>query len=103
MKSINYGKTGEIYHFSPTQFFKIRDIVKIICEVLNVPYSELVEISEDRLGKDNAYLMNSEKSRSELNWSDKTNLKTGIDQTISWIRNNLDEIKSLPHNYIHKI
>jgi dTDP-glucose 4,6-dehydratase len=103
MKSINKGKIGEIYHFSPSKFYSIKNVVETVCEELNFSFSKLVEVSDDRQGKDKAYLMNSEKARNELDWNDNISLKEGINDTIIWIKKNLKEISNLPLNYKHKI
>ena len=69
---------------------------------MGVNFSDLVEIVDDRPGKDAAYLLDSTKARTELGWSDRISLDEGIDDTIHWIRTNLAALKSAPHDYIHK-
>ena len=66
MRSINYGLVGEVYHFSPERFLTIRKLIEIICSKMGVDFAELVEIAPDRPGKDQAYLMDSEKARRDL-------------------------------------
>ncbi len=100
--SLEAGNPGEIYHFSPERFFSIREIVEIICKRMGVEFASLAEIAPDRPAKDQAYLMNSTRARTQLGWRDKVSIEQGIDQTIDWVKRNLDEIKSLPLNYIHK-
>ena len=62
----------------------------------------MVEVSEDRLGKDQAYLLDSGKLRENFTWQDKINLEQGLTDTLSWIDNNIEVLKSLPADYIHK-
>jgi dTDP-glucose 4,6-dehydratase len=62
----------------------------------------LVEVSEDRLGKDQAYLLDSTKLRENFTWQDKINLEQGLIDTLSWVDNNIEILKSLPADYIHK-
>lgn len=102
LKSITQGKSGEIYHFSPIQFYTIKEVVGAICNSVGVDFSDLVEMAPDRAGKDKAYLMDSSKARVELGWNDKTSLIEGIDETVKWVKENLTEINSLPLDYIHK-
>lgn len=92
----------EIYHISTKRTISIRDLVYLISQQLNVSFEENVEIAEDRLGKDAYYLLDSQKARNELGWHDKIALENGIEDTILWVKNNLNTLKKQPFNYIHK-
>lgn len=102
MRAAVGGVPGEIYHFSSDRFMTIREVVEIICERVGVPFGDMVEVAADRAGKDQAYLMDSAKARTQLGWSEATSFEQGVDATIRWVRDNLDEIQRLPLNYIHK-
>lgn len=99
---IKCGAVGEVYHFSPTYFLAIRDVVKLICDKLKVDFEEAVEISPDRPGKDQAYLMSSDKSRKELNWVPKVSFEEGLESTINWISQNFEVLSGMSWNYAHK-
>lgn len=101
--AIDGGTPGSIYHFSPREFQTIRMVVENICSKMNIDFNCLCEVSEDRPGKDFAYLMSSEKARNELGWNDEVSFDEGIVQTIAWIKENIEEIRLLPLNYVHKI
>jgi dTDP-glucose 4,6-dehydratase len=103
MRSIDSGVVGDAYHFSPERFLSIRKVVEIICERMEVDFSELVELVPDRPGKDQAYLMDSTKARNTLGWQESVTFEQGIDATVQWIRGSFNEISSLPQNYIHKV
>jgi dTDP-glucose 4,6-dehydratase len=96
------GIPGESYHISTNETITIRGLVEKICELTNSNFSELVEVSEDRLGKDQAYLLDSTKLRENFTWKDKINLEQGLTDTLSWVDSNLEILKSLPADYIHK-
>ena len=96
------GVAGESYHISTKDTITIRGLVEKICELTNTSFEDLVEVSEDRLGKDQAYLLDSNKLRNIFSWQDKINLEKGLSATLSWIDCNLDILKSLPADYIHK-
>ena len=102
LASLELGEPGNIYHFSSEQFFTIRQVVELICSRMGIAFSTLAEVTSDRPGKDQAYLMDSSRARTELGWNDETSLESGVDQTIEWVKRNLAEIKKLPLNYIHK-
>ena len=80
----------------------IVDLVKKICEMIGVNYTDLVEETEERLGKDQSYMLNSEKLREELEWRDRIDLEDGITTTIEWVDKNLEILKNLPDKYIHQ-
>lgn len=96
------GRIGETYHISTKETTSIRALVEQVCELTNTPFETLVEVSEDRLGKDQAYLLDSTKLRDELGWVDRISLKQGIDETLNWIDRNMNELQKLPHDYQHK-
>jgi dTDP-glucose 4,6-dehydratase len=93
---------GQCYHLSTTTHISIRELVEKICQRLGVDFNKVVEIVDDRPGKDAAYLLDSAKAKAELDWKPVIDLDQGIDQTIRWIETFLPELKKLPFNYIHK-
>ena len=97
------GSVGSTYHISSTKSIMIKDLVLMICQMMEISFNDMVEISHDRLGKDQNYLLNSNKIRNEFNWKPLIALKEGIEQTISWIDENIDVVKNQNYNYIHKI
>jgi len=93
---------GETYHLSTDLYLSIRDLVQRICNQLGRKFEDVVEIVGDRPGKDAAYLLDSSKARKTLGWEPRISLDQGIDETIRWITDNLEELKRQPANYIHK-
>ena len=96
------GVPGETYHLSTPDLISIRGLVELICERLGAAFEDCVTIAGDRLGKDAAYILNSDKARETLGWQDKVDLVTGIDETIAWVDGNIEELKKQPFDYIHK-
>ena len=85
MKILEHGSIGETYHISTDEFISIKDLVSKICKKLNIKFSELVEETSDRLGKDQAYQLDSEKLK-KLNWDPKISLDQGLDNIIGLIK-----------------
>jgi len=96
------GNDGDTYHISTNETITIHDLVLKICDILNVDFSDLVIESKERLGKDQSYNLKSDKLRDELGWKELITLEDGIVSTINWVDQNLETMKKLPHNYIHK-
>ena len=69
----------------------------------NVEFKKIVNETEERLGKDQNYLLDSEKLRSIFNWKDKINLDEGISKTLNWVNTNLLILNKLPWEYQHKL
>jgi len=96
------GKAGESYHISTRETISIRDLVQMMCDRLGVSFDQAVEVVGERLGKDTAYCLNSDKVRQELGWQDKVGLDDGLNSCIEWIAKNLDTLQQQPADYIHK-
>ena len=91
-----------IRDISTNELISIRELVRKICNLMEIDFLDLVEESEERLGKDQSYKLASNKIRKELGWEDSIKLDKGITSTINWIDDNLKTLKKLPHNYVHK-
>lgn len=90
------------YHFSTDKHVSIRNLVELICEKMNANFDELVEVSQDRPGKDSAYLLGTERAIDDLNWNPNISLEQGITETVKWIDKYFDILKEQPLAYIHK-
>ena len=102
LKILENGIPGESYHISTNELVTIYQLVAIVAEKLDVQVEDLIEMAPDRPGKDFAYKLDSQKIRSQLGWSDQITLSDGIDRTIKWVQDNLDELKHMPLNYEHR-
>lgn len=99
---IRKGVLGEVYHFSPSYFLSIREVVEIICDQLKAKFEESIEIAPERPGKDQAYLMDSKKSKQELGWAPEVSFQEGIDSTVQWVSKNFETLSRRSWNYEHK-
>ena len=54
------------------------------------------------VAEDQAYTLNSKKLRSKLNWKDEISLTVGLEEVVTWVYNNIGELKKQPLEYIHK-
>lgn len=96
------GTPGDIFHFSTTSPISIRDLVEKIAHKVRVKFNDLVEIVRERKGKDAAYLLDSTHAAEKLDWQPQISLDVIIDETIEWMKKNLEELKKQPTSYIHK-
>ena len=102
LKIAQNGAVGEAYHISSDLYISIRELVEMICEMMKADFSKTVEITDERPGKDAAYLLDSSKLRRELDWTDRIGLKDGIRETIGWVADNFEELIMQPAEYAHK-
>ena len=92
----------ETFHLSTDQHVSIRSLVELICLKMNADFENLVEVSPDRPGKDDAYLLDSGKAKKEFDWEPKVSLEDGIEETIDWVQDNFDDLTKEPMEYLHK-
>jgi dTDP-glucose 4,6-dehydratase len=97
------GKPGTTYHISTTRLISIRDVVQIILDGLSLRFEDCVDTVGERRGKDTAYMLDTDKIRTELAWSDRVTLEAGIEETLRWVKDFRSELEKLPLNYIHKL
>jgi len=93
---------GSTWHLSTREPISIRALVERICERCGVPLSAVVEESGERLGKDQSYLLDSTSIREAFVWNDQVSLDEGLSDTLAWVDDHLDQLKTLPWTYQHK-
>lgn len=97
-----HAPVGETYHISTSRIIAVKDLVALICDKLNKPFGAHVKVVGERLGKDNAYWLKSDKLRSNLGWADTIGLEQGLDETLNWAQTYLAALNTQPMHYIHK-
>ena len=102
LRAARNGDPGEIYHLSTTRNISVRSLVQMIAEQMELSFEDHVEDVGERMGKDAAYLLDSTKARETLGWKDQISLEQGIEETIAWVKDNFEELKKQPFDYIHK-
>ena len=101
-KIIKKGKIGNTYHISNYNLISIKNLVIKICQLMEYDYYNLTNVTEERMGKDKSYKLDSNKIRTELNWNDKIELEEGLQRVIKWVDKNFKSLSRLNLNYIHK-
>ena len=93
---------GEMFHIATNDSITIRDLVGLICNLMGVHFDDHIDVTEELLGKDSAYLLDSSKVRSTLGWKDQVSLKEGVLAVIQWVEQNYEVLKQQPLEYMHK-
>lgn len=99
---LDRGEDGQTYHISTNEIVTIRQLVERICALMDISFEDAVDVSEDRLGKDQAYKLNSDKLRQTLGWSEQISLDEGLMECVRWVSENIEILKQQPQTYIHK-
>jgi dTDP-glucose 4,6-dehydratase len=102
LRIMKEGSSGETFHIATNDSITIRRLVELICDLMGVRFEDYVDVAEERLGKDSAYLLDSSKVRNTLDWKDQVSLKEGVLSVLQWIEKNLDILEQQPFDYIHK-
>ena len=92
IKIIKDGVSGEKYNIGGNCEQKNIDIVKCICNKIDIikprqsgdSYKDLICFVDDRPGHDYRYSVDSNKISSRLDWSPKISFDQGITQTVNW-------------------
>jgi dTDP-glucose 4,6-dehydratase len=93
---------GETYHIATRRVVSIRELVQSICDRMGVSFADHVEVSEERLGKDAAYLLDSTKIRETLGWRESISLEQGLDEVVAWVNRYFSELRTQSLEYVHK-
>jgi len=96
----NSAPYGEIYNVGPKQPTPIREVVERTASVLGVPFSEICEVVQDRIGQDSRYWLDSTKIENTLGWVQKIGWDEGLEEMVKWGRLFSDEIKNYPIDYV---
>ena len=96
------GRLGAAYHLATDRNISIRDLVRLIAAEVGIAFEDCVKVVADRLGKDDAYLLNTQKAQSELGWTPQISLEEGLKSCVMWVRAHIETIETLPLEYQHK-
>ncbi|MBN2711676.1 MAG: GDP-mannose 4,6-dehydratase [Planctomycetes bacterium] len=100
--ALRKGKPGDVFHLATPELVSIRVLVKEICRLMDADFDTLVEVAEERPGKDGAYILDCAHARDALGWSAEVDLEEGLHETIEWVSSNIDKLRDFPREYIHK-
>ena len=96
------GTPGETYHISTRDPVSIRRLVEMIADRYGLTLEQLATETQDRLGKDDSYLLDSTKLQTELNWSPKISLESGLQSVMDWASQHLSFLSNEPRSYQHR-
>jgi len=96
------GTKSETYNVGGFNEYKNIDLVKLLCNLVDVKLNRKIGESEklityvkDRLGHDFRYAVDANKINRDLGWSPTVTFEEGLSQTIDWYLNNSEWLKNV--------
>ena len=91
---------GTVYNAGPPEPTSIHDLVAQVAEAMNMPFEQLCEVTEDRLGQDSQYWLDSSAIKQAVGWEPEINLKEGINEMVEWGKKYLDYLRTVSTGYV---
>jgi dTDP-glucose 4,6-dehydratase len=91
---------GEIYNVGPEFSTPIREVVERAIKAMNLNFEDVCEITDDRLGQDSQYWLDSSKIKTQLGWEMKVFWDEGLTEMVDWGRRFYDAIRNYPVEYV---
>lgn len=91
---------GTVYNVGPALPTSIRAVVEKTADALGIPFEQLCEMSEDRLGQDSRYWLDSSAIKRDIGWEPQISLEEGLKDMVAWGRKYIDQIRDVPTDYV---
>ncbi len=91
---------GKVYNVGPKLPISIRELVEKTAEALNMPFDQLCTVTDDRLGQDGQYWLDSSAIKNDIGFEPQISLEEGLAKMVEWGKTYLDELKDWPQTYI---
>lgn len=85
---------GRIYNAGPLRPTSIREVVERTARALGMPFEQVCEMSEDRLGQDSRYWLDSSAIKRDIGWEPEIDWDLGLTEMVDWGRTYLDQIRN---------
>jgi len=90
---------GAVYNAGPKEPTSIRRVVELTAEALRMPFEDLCEITEDRLGQDARYWLDSSAIKRDVGWEPQIGWTDGLAEMVDWGRKYLHQLRDWPMDY----
>ncbi|WP_372522790.1 GDP-mannose 4,6-dehydratase [Sulfuricaulis sp.] len=91
---------GTVYNAGPKEPTSIRRVVELTADALGVPFEQLCAITEDRLGQDSRYWIDSAAIKRDVGWEAQIGWEEGLREMVDWGRKYLDQLRDWPMDYV---
>jgi dTDP-glucose 4,6-dehydratase len=90
---------GIVYNVGPLQPISIRALVEKTAVALGMKLEQLCEITEDRLGQDSRYWLDSSAIKRDIGWEPQISIEEGLGEMVAWGRKYVDQLRDWPMDY----
>lgn len=90
---------GTTYNVGPSEPISIHALLEIVADVIGLPFEDLCEAVDDRLGQDARYWLDSSAIKRDLGWRPEIGLEDGIAEMLAWGKTYLDQLRDWPMDY----
>lgn len=90
---------GKVYNAGPKEPTSIRQVVELTAKALDMPFEELCEVTDDRLGQDARYWLDSSAIKEDIGWKPEIGWDEGLTEMVEWGRKHIDVLKDWPMDY----
>jgi len=91
---------GTIYNVGPAQPTAIRTLVEKTAVALNMKFEDLCEVTDDRLGQDSRYWLDSSAIKRDVGWEPQIRLEEGLEEMVAWGRKYVEQLRDWPMDYV---
>lgn len=91
---------GMIYNAGPQNPTSIREVVERCAEALDMPFSDLCEVTDDRLGQDSRYWLDSSAIKKDVGWEPEIGWNEGLKEMTNWVDHYLGHLKECSTDYV---
>ena len=91
---------GAVYNAGPAEPTSIRRVVELTAQALGMPFSQLAEVTEDRLGQDSRYWLDSSAIKKDIGWEPVVSWEEGLREMVDWGRRYLEDLRRWPMDYV---
>ena len=90
---------GRVYNAGPPKPISIKDLVTKVAQGMGMTLEQLCEVTEDRLGQDSQYWLDSSAIKADVGWEPQISLEEGVHEMVGWGREYLDELRDVTTGY----
>lgn len=90
---------GTVYNAGPKNPISIRQVVEAVAKAMGMPFEELCTVTEDRLGQDSRYWLDSSAIKKDVGWEPQISLEEGIKEMVEWGKKYIHSLADWPLDY----
>jgi len=91
---------GVVYNAGAARPTSIREVVERCAKALGIPFEKLCTVTEDRLGQDSRYWLDSSRIKNAVGWEPLIGWDEGLAEMVAWGKKYLPWIKDWPTDYV---